>query len=119
MTCPRCRHANRPGAKFCEECAGPLARRCASCGAELSPSGKFCSECAHPVAAAVHAPTTPAAPTAYTPAHLAERILLSKSAVEGERKQVTVLFADLKGSMGCWPTGTGASPQLLDPSSNA
>ena len=99
MTCPRCRHANRPGAKFCEECAAPLARRCANCGAELSASGKFCSECAHPVAAAAHAPTTPAAPTAYTPAHLAERILTSKSALEGERKQVTVLFADLKGSM--------------------
>jgi class 3 adenylate cyclase len=39
------------------------------------------------------------APRAYTPAHLAEKILLSKAALEGERKQVTVLFADLKGSM--------------------
>jgi class 3 adenylate cyclase len=38
-------------------------------------------------------------PRAYTPAHLAEKILTSKSALEGERKQVTVLFADLKGSM--------------------
>jgi class 3 adenylate cyclase/tetratricopeptide (TPR) repeat protein len=38
-------------------------------------------------------------PGAYTPRHLAEKILTSKSAVEGERKQVTVLFADLKGSM--------------------
>ena len=40
-----------------------------------------------------------ASPESYTPRHLAEKILTSKSALEGERKQVTVLFADLKGSM--------------------
>jgi pimeloyl-ACP methyl ester carboxylesterase len=51
MLCPRCRHDNRPGARFCEECATPLARRCASCGAELSGTAKFCPECAHPAAA--------------------------------------------------------------------
>ena len=39
------------------------------------------------------------APAAYTPKHLAEKILTSRSALEGERKQVTVLFADVKGSM--------------------
>jgi len=38
-------------------------------------------------------------PESYTPKHLAEKILTSKSALEGERKQVTVLFADMKGSM--------------------
>ena len=107
MRCPRCQHENRPGAKFCEECAAPLARACANCGAELSPTAKFCSECAHPAGQA--APSTPqrssapeqrfTAPEAYTPKHLAEKILTSKAALEGERKQVTVLFADLKGSM--------------------
>src|SRR4026207_96526 len=103
MKCPRCQHDNHPGAKFCEECAAPLARSCANCGAQLSPSAKFCSECAHPTGSTsastgLAAPPLPL-PEMYTPKHLAERILNSKAALEGERKQVTVLFADLKGSM--------------------
>src|SRR5262245_23923228 len=105
MKCPGCVHDNRPGAKFCEECAAPLARACASCGAPLSPTAKFCPECAHPTGAT--GPTAPAptaaaprfmSPERYIPRHLAERIIESKVALEGERKQVTVLFADLKGS---------------------
>src|SRR5216683_3485048 len=99
MKCARCQHENHSGAKFCEECAAPLARVCTSCGAPLSPTAKFCSECAHPVGQA--APSVAqhfAAPEAYTPKHLAEKILTAKAALEGERKQVTVLFADLKGS---------------------
>ena len=100
MQCPRCQHENRPGAKFCEECASPLARACVNCGAQLSATAKFCSECAHPAGpAAPPAPHRFGAPETYTPKHLAERILTSKTALEGERKQVTVLFADLKGSM--------------------
>jgi class 3 adenylate cyclase/tetratricopeptide (TPR) repeat protein len=100
MKCPRCQHENRPGAKFCEECAAPLARACANCGAQLSATAKFCSECAHPAGpAAPPAPQRFGAPETYTPKHLAERIINSKAALEGERKQVTVLFADLKGSM--------------------
>jgi class 3 adenylate cyclase len=95
MKCPQCGQDNPPQAKFCEECATPLARRCANCGTQLSPRAKFCSECATPVAAADARP----APASYTPKHLAEKILTSKAALEGERKQVTVLFADLKGSM--------------------
>jgi class 3 adenylate cyclase len=101
MKCPRCQHQNEAGARFCEECAAPLARACAACGRPLSPTAKFCPECAHPTTPSV-APT-PAqrfgSPEAYTPKHLAEKILTSRSALEGERKQVTVLFADLKGSM--------------------
>jgi len=98
--CPHCGHENRPQAKFCEECAAPLARRCANCGSELTARAKFCPECAHPtgVAATTSTPRF-ASPDSYTPKHLAERILTSKAALEGERKQVTVLFADLKGSM--------------------
>ena len=100
MKCPRCQKENRPGAKFCEECAAPLARACVNCGAQLSATAKFCSECAPPAGPA--SPATPqrfGAPETYTPKHLAERIVNSKTALEGERKQVTVLFADLKGSM--------------------
>src|SRR5207253_3032266 len=87
-------------ARFCEECGAPLSRTCAQCEKPLSPKAKFCPACGH----AVEASTTAASsrygsPESYTPKHLAERILTSRSALEGERKQVTVLFADLKGSM--------------------
>src|SRR5262245_15889144 len=99
MQCSRCRHENRPGAKFCEECAAPLARPCTHCGAQLSPTAKFCSECAHPTGVTPAAESKFSSPDTYTPRHLAEKILTSKTALEGERKQVTVLFADLKGSM--------------------
>src|SRR5947209_7332978 len=103
MKCSKCGHENLTGAKFCEECGAALARACANCGAQLSSTAKFCSECAHPVDQT--GPSTRSssarfvAPQAYTPKHLAEKIIISKDALEGERKQVTVLFADLKGSM--------------------
>src|SRR5262245_28600310 len=97
MKCPRCQQANPPQAKFCLECATPLALRCGNCGTQLPGQAKFCFECATPVSAAGSAPRP--SPESYTPKHLAEKILTSKSALEGERKQVTVLFADLKGSM--------------------
>ncbi|MBI3028432.1 MAG: AAA family ATPase, partial [Candidatus Rokubacteria bacterium] len=99
MKCPRCQHENSPQAKFCEECATPLARICQNCGAQLSATAKFCPECARPAAAGAATQGKFGSPEAYTPKHLAEKILTSKSALEGERKQVTVLFADLKGSM--------------------
>src|SRR5216683_2553231 len=98
MQCPRCQHENSSKAKFCEECAAPLARTCSNCGTQLSPTAKFCAECARPVDAGAAQPRF-ASPGAYTPKHLAEKILTSKAALEGERKQVTVLFADLRGSM--------------------
>jgi class 3 adenylate cyclase/tetratricopeptide (TPR) repeat protein len=68
---------------------------CANCGTELPPTAKFCLECGARVTSSRAAPS----PDAYTPRYLAERILTAKAALEGERKQVTVLFADLKGSM--------------------
>src|SRR6266508_4440875 len=101
MNCPRCQHDNEAGAKFCEECAAPLARACAKCGRLLSPTAKFCPECAHPTGLSAAPPPAQRfdSPESYTPKHLAEKILTSKSALEGERKLVTVLFADHKGSM--------------------
>jgi class 3 adenylate cyclase/tetratricopeptide (TPR) repeat protein len=100
VTCFRCRADNSPGRRFCGECGAPLAVPCGSCGFSNEPGIKFCGGCGAPLGA-VPATATPkfASPDAYTPKHLAEKILTSKAALEGERKQVTVLFADLKGSM--------------------
>ena len=101
MRCARCQHQNEDGARFCEECAAPLAEACASCGRQLSLTAKFCPGCAHPTGLAPRAKAAPRvqSPEDYIPKHLAARILSSRAALEGERKQVTVLFADLKGSM--------------------
>jgi class 3 adenylate cyclase/tetratricopeptide (TPR) repeat protein len=100
MNCPRCQHDSPAGAKFCVECGAPLALECARCRTRLPSAAKFCPECALPVGAAVP-PSEPrfASPVEYTPRHIAEKILGSRTALEGERKHVTVLFADLKGSM--------------------
>jgi class 3 adenylate cyclase len=99
MTCPRCQTENPPQANFCLECATPLRAGCANCGTTLPPTAKFCYACAHPVGSPREHDARWSSPEAYTPRHLAEAILTSKAALEGERKQVTVLFADLKGSM--------------------
>jgi class 3 adenylate cyclase len=100
VRCPSCQTENRPERRFCADCAAPLAVACPSCGFSNEPGEKFCGGCAAALTA-VDRPPTPrfTAPDAYTPKHLAEKILTSKAALEGERKQVTVLFADLKGSM--------------------
>ena len=97
MQCPRCQHENPPGMKFCGECAASLASTCPSCGAANPPGHKLCGQCAAPLRAAPAAPSI--APESYTPKHLAKKILTSRESLQGERKQVTVLFADLKGSM--------------------
>jgi class 3 adenylate cyclase/tetratricopeptide (TPR) repeat protein len=98
MQCPRCQHENPAGQKFCGECGARLAAVCPPCGTSNAPGQKFCGECGASLGQEAAAGKF-ASPEAYTPKHLAEKILTSKSALEGERKQVTVLFADLKGSM--------------------
>ena len=96
MTCPRCQAESDAGASFCEDCGARLEAACPSCGTPVTPDKKFCRACG---AALMPEPGRFTSPESYTPKHLAEKILTSKSALEGERKQVTVLFADLKGSM--------------------
>jgi hypothetical protein len=98
MRCPACGFENASGIKFCGECGASLKLKCASCGFENAPQIKFCGECGKPLSEASKLATSPD-PRSYTPKHLAEKILTSRSALEGERKQVTVLFADVKGSM--------------------
>jgi class 3 adenylate cyclase/tetratricopeptide (TPR) repeat protein len=94
MRCPRCRHENPSVAKFCSECGASLASRCTACSAELPAGAKFCVQCGAPTASSE---SRYPSPQSYTPKHLAERILAA--GMEGERKLVTVLFADMKGSM--------------------
>src|SRR5262245_14874986 len=96
MRCGSCTAENPEHAKFCLECGAQLGHRCASCGAELPGRAKFCLDCGKPVSTG-SLPSAPD-PRSYTPKHLAEKILTSRSALEGERKQVTILFADVKGS---------------------
>jgi class 3 adenylate cyclase len=99
MTCPRCQQDNPTHARFCLGCGARLSLACGACGAELPGGARFCLQCGQAVAGSPAAPVRSPAPATYTPKHLAEKILTSKTALEGERKQVTVLFADLKGSM--------------------
>ncbi len=123
MRCASCGSDNPEGTKFCGECGGPFQTRCLQCGFENLPSTKFCRECGTPLAqqSSVQSPETrvqkntdaqpqpldslnPQPPISYTPKHLAERIRAEQSAMEarsgtdGERKTITALFADLKGS---------------------
>jgi class 3 adenylate cyclase len=99
VNCPRCQHENPPQAKFCLECGVRFAVACAQCHTPLPAGAKFCLECGKPTSGNGAEPPRFASPQSYTPTHLAEKILTSKSALEGERKHVTVLFADMKGSM--------------------
>jgi class 3 adenylate cyclase/tetratricopeptide (TPR) repeat protein len=98
MKCPQCQHENPASVGFCGECGARLEAVCGACGAGNPPTNKFCHGCGQALA---RGPVTPrfTSPEIYTPRHLAEKILTSRSALEGERKQVTVLFADMKGSM--------------------
>jgi predicted ATPase/class 3 adenylate cyclase len=99
MRCPKCQAENREGRRFCAECGASLSLPCPFCGFSNEPSEKFCGGCGQPLASPQQVATKFSSPEVYTPKHLAEKILTSKSALEGERKQVTVLFGDMKGSM--------------------
>src|SRR5215210_8072233 len=104
MRCPRCEFENPAGMKFCGQCGASLASPCPRCGTENPPGFKFCGECGGPLGSRnpVETPEAPAlsAPAlrSYTPPHLSESILQNGAVLEGERKQVTVLFCDLVGS---------------------
>jgi ribosomal protein L40E len=80
MQCPRCQQENPPQAKFCLECGARLAVACGKCRAELPATAKFCLECGEPI----NQQSQTRAPESYTPKHLAEKILTSRSALEGD-----------------------------------
>jgi class 3 adenylate cyclase len=108
MRCPSCGFENPEALKFCGDCGRKLAEqaapklRCGSCGFENQPGVKFCSECGGRFD---ERPAAPPHPRSYTPPHLAARILAehaameARGAAEGERKTITALFADIKGSV--------------------
>ena len=91
MWCPRCRHENPDGARFCLHCGAQLAASCAGCGAVQPPGARFCPECGQ---AAATVPNR----ASYTPRHICEQILAVRGAIEGERKQVSALFCDIVAS---------------------
>jgi class 3 adenylate cyclase len=96
MKCPQCRFENRKGAKFCNECGHKFDLTCPKCHASNRVSSKFCDECGYDLRRPEDVPTIHhrEAPS-YTPKFLAEKILTTRSSIEGERKLVTVLFADV------------------------
>src|SRR2546422_11576264 len=102
MRCAACGVDNRDGVRFCEECGARLEALCPACGASVPPGKKFCGACGAAFGPAARSADAPgdlfATPKAYTPAHLAERILKDRTALSGERKQVTGFFADGRAS---------------------
>ena len=104
MKCPKC-HSENPGTKkFCYECGAKLLRACPQCGSEILPADKFCGECGHNLAP----PSQPSPKEIsfdekirkiqkYLPRGLTEKILAQRDRIEGERKQVTVMFTDMEG----------------------
>ena len=114
MKCPRCESKALAGQKFCGECGAHLNGACPVCGHPQLPGQKFCGECGAAFAAAPA--SKPAAAEVSTHKYLTEQLLSSASALEGERKHVTVLFADMKGSL---EAIAGSDPEevrtLLDP----
>ena len=97
MLCPNCQFENPDDAKFCIECATQMEFHCPNCGIITPATGKFCKECGFDLKKSIEesAPINYSEPQSYTPKFLADKILTTRSSLEGERKIVTVLFADV------------------------
>jgi len=96
MKCPKCRFDNPEGIKFCGECGTKLEIICPKCNFSNPPQFKFCGECGCDLSKPAETPPINySEPQSYTPKFLAEKILTTRSSLEGERKLVTVLFADV------------------------
>jgi class 3 adenylate cyclase len=139
MQCTKCGTSNRDGIKFCEECGTRLSLACPSCGTHILIGKKFCGECGTALTASSfnaqttspilsvrqtqpqilhpHPPLHNSQPLIdHTPNHLVDRILSGKAALEGERKIVTVLFTDIRGSMDIMESlDPEEAKQLVDP----
>jgi len=97
MKCPECQHENPQGVKFCGECGSRLSAVCTECGAANTPDRKFCGECGAQL-------RRDSLPRKFTPSksssqvHIDEQVATARGALEGERKQATVLFCDIANS---------------------
>jgi len=104
MQCPKCQFENREGAKFCNECGHKFDVTCPECNASNRVGSKFCDECGHKLTAK---PSPPPKELSfdekltkiqkYLPKGLTDKILSQRDRIEGERKQVTVMFCDMEG----------------------
>ena len=104
MKCPKCQFDNREGAKFCKECGSKVELQCSSCGFQYQPGCKFCDECGHGLTSTSEQPAKDlsfdekiAKIQRYLPEGLTEKILSQRDRIEGERKEVTVMFCDMEG----------------------
>jgi class 3 adenylate cyclase/tetratricopeptide (TPR) repeat protein len=96
MRCPKCQHENPDDARFCNGCGNRLELICPECGKINPPGSRFCNACGRDLQAPEEAtPVNYNQPQSYTPKFLADKILTKRSSIEGERKLVTVLFADV------------------------
>jgi len=96
MKCSACQFENPEGVKFCGECGAKLQKICPTCSAPNPVQFKFCGECGQPLTGPTKiSPLDYAQVHSYTPKHLADKILTTRRAIEGERKLVTVMFADV------------------------
>ncbi|MGD9034797.1 MAG: adenylate/guanylate cyclase domain-containing protein, partial [Desulfobacteraceae bacterium] len=104
MECPKCQTENPEGKKFCRECGAKLALACPQCAAEILPGDKFCGECGHnltlasePIPKDLSFDEKLEKIQRYLPKGLTEKILSQRDKIEGERRQVTIMFCDMKG----------------------
>ena len=102
MLCPQCQRENLPDSIFCDYCGMRFETVCSHCGQLNRSDSRFCRICGQVInlTATIEPATVPGVPSpdSYVPRHLAEKILASRQSLEGERKEVTVLFADIRGS---------------------
>ena len=104
MKCPKCQADNKVEAQFCGNCGAKFLLICSQCGSENTPGNNFCNECGHNLTIPSEAPPKDLSfdekltkIQKYLPKGLAEKILSQRDRIEGERKQVTVVFADMEG----------------------
>jgi double zinc ribbon protein len=99
MRCSKCGSDNLAGKRFCADCGAPLANRCPKCGADNPPAKRFCGDCGTSLSASSVAPQSPASSRSAPESPISAEWIGTSTTVNGERKTVTALFADIKGSM--------------------
>ena len=104
MLCPRCQFENPEGIKFCGQCGVKLERICSSCNSSNPPNFRFCGQCGQKLDGPAETSLKDlsfdeklAKIQRYLPKGLTEKILAKRDRIEGERKQVTVMFCDMEG----------------------